>query len=412
MSLGNVTNGSRNLSPRPIIYQKEVIFLFCTNCGLKVTDSRSKFCTSCGAKLEGPMELQVHVGDEADSFKEVSSTVEGDVKSISEQVKGAFLHTTEKINGMVGEKGNIDLKLGDVFSAVLKKHTKTEGEILFISGTELTTPKESEISTSWPKPWLFSRVFLVFAITYILLYISTFTFQNPNALPGLIVIGAFAVPFSLLIFFWETNAPRNISFYEIAKMFFVGGASSLVITLFLYSIFPVSELDYTGAIGVGVMEEVSKLLIIAYFIKRLDVKFILNGLLIGAAIGAGFASFESAGYAFNLGLVYGDQAMISNIFNRAWMSIGGHVVWAAISGAALVYVKGNKPLNSNHFTDGRFIKLFLVPIALHSIWDMPLYFLQGFYFLFLILIITAWIFIFTLMNAGLKQLGSDRMTEH
>ena len=367
----------------------------------------SKFCSSCGARLEGSVEQQVLLNNEGDSFQELSATSEANARSISEQVKGAFLHTTEKINGMVGEKGNIDLKLSDVFSAVLKKHTKQEGEMLFISGTELTTPKENEISTSWPKPWLFSRVFLVLAITYILLSISTFIFQNSNAVPGLIVIGAFTVPFSLLIFFWETNAPRNISMYEIAKMFFLGGAASLVMTLFLYSIFPIYELDYMGAIGVGVLEEVGKLLIIAYFIKQFNAKYILNGLLIGAAIGAGFASFESAGYAFNLGMIYGEEAMIKNIFDRAWTSIGGHVVWSAISGAALVYVKGNNQLSSNHFMEGRFIKLFLVSITLHAVWDMPLYFLHQFYLLFIILIISAWLFIFTLMNAGLKQLGAD-----
>jgi protease PrsW len=371
--------------------------LFCYNCGVKV-DGISNFCTSCGAKLGSDYHQQ-------DGFTEVSSSVEVNVKSFSGQVKDAFLHTTEKINEMVGEKGKIDLNLADVFSAVFKRHTKSEGEMLFISGTELTTPKEDEISTSWPKPWLFSRVFLVLAITYILLYVSAFSFQNSNAIPGLIVTGAFAVPFSLLIFFWETNAPRNISIYEIAKMLFVGGAASLVITLFLYSIFPVTELDYMGAIGVGVVEEVGKLVIIAYFIKQFNVKFILNGLLIGAAIGAGFAAFESAGYAFNLGLLHGGDAMLSNIFDRAWMSVGGHVVWAAISGAALVYVKGSNQLESNHFTDSRFIKLFLVPITLHSLWDMPLYFLHNFYLLFIILIVTAWLFIFTMINAGLKQIS-------
>ena len=120
------------------------------------------------------------------------------------------------------------------------------------------------------------------------------------------------LPFSLLIFFWEMNAPRNISIYETAKMFFVGGTASLVLTLFLYSIFPVYDLNYSGAIAVGVVEEVGKLAVVIYFIRKLNPKFILNGLLIGATIGAGFAAFESAGYAFNFGMIYGDQAMISS----------------------------------------------------------------------------------------------------
>ena len=96
---------------------------------------------------------------------------------------------------MVGEQGAIDVNLRDVFSAVLKKHAKEEGEVLFISGTKMTTPKENEISTSWPKPWLFSRIFIVLAFSYSLLYICTYLFQNINALPGLIIVGSFAAPF-------------------------------------------------------------------------------------------------------------------------------------------------------------------------------------------------------------------------
>lgn len=326
--------------------------------------------------------------------------------NFSEQVKGTFLQATERINRMVGEEGQIDLNLRDVFSDIFKKHSKQEAEKLFITGTELTTPKEKDISTSWPKPWLFARIFVVFAITYLLLSISAYTFDNVYAIPGLIVIGSFAVPFSLLIFFWETNAPRNISIYEIAKMFFIGGAASLVTTLILYSIFPVgAELTYGGAIVVGIVEELGKLVIIAYFIYNQNSKYILNGLLIGAAIGAGFAAFESAGYAFAFGLMYGDDVMTEVIFLRAWLAIGTHTVWSAIAGGALVYVKGAKQLSSDTFLNVKFIQLFAVPVILHAVWDMPLYALHNFNLLFIILIVIAWIFIFTFINAGLKQIG-------
>ncbi len=357
-------------------------------------------------KLEYPEEQSLQNQQQQGGIHaEFSATTETTGKEFSNQVKGTFLQATEKINGMVGEKGNIDLKLRDVFSDVTKKHTKEEGELLFIAGTSVTTPSENEISSSWPKPWLFARVFLVLMVTYILLYIATYSFENLFALPGLITVGSFAVPFSLLIFFWETNAPRNISIYELAKMLFIGGASSLVMTLFLYSIFPVNELDYMGAIIVGVVEEVGKLVIIAYFIHKLKSKYILNGLLIGAAIGAGFAAFESAGYALYSGMALGDQGMFSTLFMRGWMAIGTHVVWSAIAGAALVYVKGDQPLKTDHFFDGKFIRLFVVAIGLHAVWDMPLYSLHNFNLLFIALIIIAWIFIFTLINAGLKQIS-------
>ena len=376
------------------------VYLFCFNCGEKAR-LEAEFCSYCGTRLDRQHE-QNHFT--AHNDEEISATVEQAAKSVPEQVKGTFLQATEKINAMVGEQGAIDVNLRDVFSAVLKKHAKEEGEVLFISGTKMTTPKENEISTSWPKPWLFSRIFIVLAFSYSLLYICTYLFQNTNALPGLIIVGSFAAPFSLLIFFWEMNAPRNISIYETAKMFFVGGTASLVLTLFLYSIFPVYDLNFSGAIAVGVVEEVGKLAVVIYFIRKLNPKFILNGLLIGATIGAGFAAFESAGYAFNFGMNYGDEAMISVIFNRAWLSIGTHVVWTAIAGAALVYVKEENPFKQEHLLNSKFIKLFSVPVILHSIWDMPLYVLHNFNILYILLIITAWIFIFSLINAGLQQI--------
>lgn len=342
---------------------------------------------------------------ESELASEAAATAEEAQTGFSDQVKDVFFTATEKINEMAGEKGNIDLKLSDVFSNVTKKHTKEESELLFISGTSATTPEEHEISSSWPKPWLFSRVFLILALTFFFLYLATFLFQNLNALPGLIFIGSFAVPFSLLIFFWETNAPRNISIFEVVKMFFVGGVASIVAALVIFSIFPVYELNIGGAIMVGITEEIGKLVIVAYFIKQLKVKFILNGLLIGAAVGSGFAAFESAGYAFNMGMQFGNEAMFTNIMDRAWTSLGSHVAWAAITGAALTLVKGSAPLSKNHLLDKRFLKLFAAPVIMHTLWNSPLPLLHHFYILHIILIAVAWIFIFTLMNAGLKQIS-------
>lgn len=374
------------------------------------------FCGDCGAKLyfqaqnETASTVENVERDSWEQQEEYTTATEQNNTTFPQQIKGAFFQATGKINAMVGEEGQIDLNLRDVFSDIFKKHSKEDAEKLFITGTELTTPKESDIPTTWPKPWLFARVFVVFALTYLLLSISVFSFQNINAIPGLIVIGSFAAPFSLLIFFWETNAPQNISIYEIAKMFFIGGAASIAMTLFLYSFFPVHELTFGGAIVVGVVEEVGKLIIIAYFIHKANSKYILNGLLIGAAIGAGFAAFESAGYAFSFGLVYGENVMTEVIFSRAWMSIGTHTVWSAIAGAALVYAKGENKLTANSFIHVKFLQLFAVPVILHALWDMPLYALHHFYFIFLILIALAWVFIFALMNAGLKQIS--RMNEN
>src|SRR5699024_1609118 len=137
------------------------------------------------------------------------------------------------------------------------------------------------------------------------------------------------------------NAPQNISLYEIAVMFFVGGAASFPATLILHSIFPVYDLTFSSAIIIGVVEEVGKLAIIIYFINKLNPKYILNGLLIGAAIGAGFAAFESTGYAFAADF-FGSQSMISVTLLRAWSGICKRTLWCAIVWRYIVLVKSRK----------------------------------------------------------------------
>lgn len=84
------------------------------------------------------------------------------------------------------------------------------------------------------KPWLFSRVFIAFTVTFIGLWVMAAIFNNTNAIPGLIFIGALTVPLSGLFFFYESNAFKNISIFEVIIMFFIGGVFSLLSTMVLY----------------------------------------------------------------------------------------------------------------------------------------------------------------------------------
>lgn len=320
-------------------------------------------------------------------------------------LKGGLDTLTSKINAMAGESGSVDLRLRDLFSGVFKKHTREESEEIFIAGTLKTTPAETDIAVSWPKPWLFSRVLLVLLAAFALLYVCVAQFGNPNAIPGLMFLGALAIPFSVLIFIFETNAPRNISIFEVTKMFFVGGTASLVLTLFLFEIFPSRELDYIGALIVGVVEELGKLLAILIFVKLLNPKYILNGMLIGASIGAGFAVFETAGYAFRYYLMSSGNisALTDILFLRGWSSLGGHVAWAAIIGAGLVMVKGESPLSGQMLFHVKFQTFFFLPVILHAVWDCPLL-AKEFVLKLIALIAIAWIILLVLLNVGLKQI--------
>jgi len=318
-----------------------------------------------------------------------------------------FNMITGSVNRMTGGTGGtVRPPLRKIFSKVFVKHSRAEAEEIFICGTAKTTPVLSNSDTAWPQPWLYTRILLAFAAAFFMMYICGQNLQNENALPGVIFLGAFMVPIATFVFFFELNTPKNVSFFTALKIFMVGGCASLLLSLFLFEIVQVRELDYMGAILVGIVEEVGKLGIVAFFIFReKNAKYTVNGLLIGAAVGAGFAAFESAGYAFRSLIAGGYTAMIDNIFLRGVLAPGGHVVWAAMTGYAIMLVKGDAPFSLNFLGKAKFWKIFWIPITLHAIWDMPIDFLTNIYFVHIVLCLVSWVIIFIIINNCLNQIG-------
>lgn len=180
---------------------------------------------------------------------------------------------------------------------------------------------------------------------------------------------------------------------------------SLAASLIMFEIYPVGELDYGGAIAVGIIEEIGKLLVVAYFCREAKTKHILTGMLIGAAVGAGFAVIETAGYIYRGMLMGSWDVMMRVLYLRAFLAMGGHIVWAAISGAAVVICKGDQPLKSEHLTNAKFLKMFLVPVVLHAIWDMPIELGEDICLVQILLTVAAWVMVLVLINSGLKQIG-------
>ncbi len=298
-----------------------------------------------------------------------------------------------------------------IFGDVFKRHKTSDSEEIFICGTEKTTPELGEDGKLWPKTWLWSRILIAFAVAFVLLYICMNTFENLNAYPGVMFIGAFAVPFSILVLFFELNTPKNISFFTMLKYFMVGGCASLLVTMILYEIFPIdNEGDYVQAVLVGCIEEIAKLAIVVGVVwMDKKSKYALNGLLIGAAIGAGFAAFESAGYAFVILLsTFDPDEMITNIFMRAILAPGGHVIWAAMSGYAIMLVKGDKQLSMSFLNKKAFWKIFWIPILLHAVWDMPIDFSSSDFGQVaprMILTVIGWLVTFVMISTALEQVG-------
>ncbi|SCT12340.1 PrsW family glutamic-type intramembrane protease [Staphylococcus caeli] len=387
----------------------------CPNCNTSVKDE-DKFCVKCGCFLKENEEIKsrLHKKDEKDNYNESSETIEKQTAqniNLKNEAKNLFNNTTKSIGKFAGSEESLDLNLKDMFSEVFKPHSKEESDEVFIAGTLNTTPSLDEVSEEWAKPWVFSRVFLAFAITFAALWVLGNVFENTNAIPGLIFIGALTVPLTGLFFFYESNAFKNISLFEVLKMFFIGGVFSLVSTMILYNFITFSDEYYLNgtmtvvdAVLVGLVEETGKAIIIVYFINKNKTNKILNGLLIGGAIGAGFAVFESAGYILNYSTNF-DISLIDMIYTRAWTAIGGHLVWSAIIGAGIVIAKEENNFGFNNILDKRLLFFFFSSVILHGIWDTSISLAGSLTLKYLVLIVIVWIFVFILMKAGLKQVN-------
>lgn len=363
--------------------------MFCSKCGHELKDENVSFCKFCGSKVNS-------------NFDDSSDAISG----LGEKI--TIEKITEKINNLAGGQGSVELHMRDLFVDVFKKHEAYESEEIFICGTCKTTPSESEIATSWPRPWLYSRVLAALAITYFILLLCWNFFSNENVIPGLIFIGSLMAPFAVLIFFFEINVPRNISIVEIVKVFFVGGCASLLLTLFLFSISSNNSLDLIGATITGIIEEIGKMLIVAYYVSKMNgKKYLLNGIVLGGAVGAGFAVFESAGYAFrNLWQTGSMQQMFDTIYLRAFLSAGGHVAWAAVSGFAIILVmKDVEGFDWGKLIDKKFLSIFLIPIVLHAMWDWDVLINILGIFNSIILIVAIWIVLLVFIDRGLREIN-------
>lgn len=345
----------------------------------------------------------------------------------------------DALNEMTGGEGHVELKFRNLFDSVFKKHESSDIDELFACGSPKTTPPISQISREWPHPWVYSRVFMGLLVTLLALYGMWYMVQNLNMLPGLFFVGGLLVNASIVVLFFETNVPRNLSLVRVLEAFFVGGVMSLVFTTALHSVFPnAGVLQFVPAMLTGLIEELGKVGAAAFFLHRTRSRnYILTGLLIGAAVGAGFAVFETAGYIFNffnagggaiatlsdqMGMAkeissqyyeIASSSMMNNLIERAVLAFGGHVAWCAVEGGALALCDEGDGFKPGHLTDLHFIPYLIGCIVLHGIWDAAVPILgDGIIPLpivgspkWLLLCFAVWVMILVLMHRGFEQIN-------
>ena len=391
--------------------------LFCRNNASK----DGILCEECMNRYSGG-KLSFKAGAPAPEEKKPSSdkTAGNETKKINDhdeiaraasaKVRKGVDKFTEKIHELSGGQGKVDLRLKDLFSDIFHHHSGDEAEEIFICGTRKTTPAVSEISTEWPRPWLYTRVFLLLFVAFLILDFGYRQFSNANFLPGLFFLGSAMVPLSILVFFFEVNAPRNISIFRVIQVFLIGGAASLITTSFLFEIGLDTSFTLIGAFCIGLIEETGKIIVVAVYVMKIRGKrYLLNGMLYGAAVGAGFQVFESAGYAFNYLLNGGFDVMMQTIRGRAIYAPGGHIAYTALAGTALIIALGDGPFTWKVLYSKKFLILFSFSVLLHAFhdWDMPLKNIAvlDISLVLLLKIAVEWIIILVFLHRGLTEIN-------
>lgn len=211
------------------------------------------------------------------------------------------------------------------------------------------------------------------AILFIIVTLVLLVTGNPNLYPTVILLGNFLVPVVFVLFLYEHQHISSLTPMIITRSFIFGGILGILGASILEPILihPPSNPDQGLTIGsallIGLIEEGVKLLAVVILARNIRHNSEMNGLLLGAAVGMGFAALESTGYAFTV-LIASKGDVVSSLIEtvaRGLLAPFGHGAWTAFVSGMLF-----RKSTPEHFRiTGSVILAFLFVVLLHTFWD-------------------------------------------
>jgi protease PrsW len=227
--------------------------------------------------------------------------------------------------------------------------------------TSPPTPANARTGPSWRR--IFAGGLGLWAATVLV----TFVTGNATLIPSIILLGSFLIPVTFVIYaFGRTD--EVVTAQRIFTAFVYGGLLGVLGASVLESAFlgQPSGLTY---VGVGLIEEAVKLVALWLLARRLPRYTVRDGMVLGAAVGFGFAAFESAGYAFNA-LFTTTGLSLPNLVEtevlRGILAPLGHGLWTALLGAALFAAAARR---GRLRLTGGVLAWYAVVVLLHWVWD-------------------------------------------
>jgi len=199
--------------------------------------------------------------------------------------------------------------------------------------------------------------------------VATFATGNVNLVPTVILLGSFLVPVTFVAYaFGRTNgvltAQRIFTAFVCGGVLGVLGASVLEAAL-------LRQPSGLGYLGVGLIEEAVKLAALWALARRLPRYTPRDGMVLGAAVGFGFAALESAGYAFTALFTPDGLSLLNAVETEALrgaLAPVGHGLWTAIVGGAL-FATAARSRRGRPRLRGALLGWYLLVVLLHAGWD-------------------------------------------
>lgn len=227
-------------------------------------------------------------------------------------------------------------------------------------------------------PPVWAWVLIIGLPAWALLAIAEWVTGVTTLVPSVIFVGSFLVPVSFLAWVFDRQevtssrpgwSPTALGPGRAVLAFTAAGLFGVAIAAVVESplVNGPPALFYPA---VAVAEELIKLVVLLLAARGLVSYLRRDGMVLGAAVGLGFAAFETAGYTFNtivanktvdLGLILETEIV------RGLLSPLGHGLWTALVGGAIFAAAAS---TGRLRLTPAVVGWVLVAIALHTMWDL------------------------------------------
>ena len=223
-------------------------------------------------------------------------------------------------------------------------------------------PENPQAAVSrWQMPWMYLRLFCILLFMAALCIISIE--QRIAATYAAYIYAYFwcgaLVPLTLAMFLWELDPFANVSIFEMMGLALLSGVVCVLLGT------PVDNSVISGYLEPvwGYAKDSILMLRVTIFVLACTHKrmYGLDGLALGAAIGAGYALFSQL--VASIVVVSSGVKVMQAATTAVPMFFGNHALWfAPVAGALGLRMNGEK-INIRHFLDVRLILLILLGFA-------------------------------------------------